>query len=135
MVIRKKDIPDPNAELKELIQEAHTAIKDLRQAVREALQIQATIRNSTADDVHDVLEAAVAKGLEEFLEAQQAAIKDAERRVFNRFDRVMDTLLGEDKETKRKGEPSIPELFQMKNRAEAYSKDFQNLDLLGKDDK
>jgi hypothetical protein len=44
--------------------------------------------------------------------AIDGAIVESERRIYARFDKVADLLMGEDERTKRRGEPSMYDLAQ-----------------------
>jgi LPS O-antigen subunit length determinant protein (WzzB/FepE family) len=102
---------DEVAELREATRQAHEALKDLRLAVKEAVKLKDSIEQAAQVAMDERIAPAVEKGLEEFRESLKKAIDTGTEAVFHRFDTVADTLLGEDRATRRQGKPSIPEMF------------------------
>jgi heme oxygenase len=101
---------DEVAELRAATREAHEVLKDLRRTVKEAMQFRAAMEHAAQVSVDEQVKAVVEKGLDDYGRALKLAIDDATRLVYKRFDRLADILLGEDKATKRRGKPSLPEL-------------------------
>lgn len=100
------------AALREATKRAHEVLKDLRQMVREAKDLVQVIDKAAGVAVEQRVQPAVDQGLEEFSEALKTAIDDGTEAVFKRFDTISDTLLGEDKASRRQGKPSIAELAE-----------------------
>jgi hypothetical protein len=69
--------------------EAHEAVKDLRQATKEARMI-------LDEGATKIIGRKVEEGLSEYRETLDIAIKEASDAVFRRFDTIKSILLGED---------------------------------------
>lgn len=109
-----KDIVDKLTEAaietRQLLRDVHSVMKELKRTINEAkqerLRIEETVQTITRQQIED----AVARGLAEYEEALSDSIKRADERVMNRFDKLADILLGEDKKSQSKGEPTLMEL-------------------------
>lgn len=97
-------------ELRELVRDAHGAIKDMRKLLKE-LDEQ---RKETEKALETKVDERVGPLLEENLNHLAGQFKkfcdQSEERIYARFDQLGDILLGEDKQSKRKGERSLPEI-------------------------
>jgi LPS O-antigen subunit length determinant protein (WzzB/FepE family) len=102
--------------LREATREAHAALKDLKGAIKEGRELVAAIDKMAQIAVEDRLKPVVEKGLEDFGKNLRQAIDVATDSVYERFDKIADLLTGEDKTSKRRGQPSIPELVERRNR-------------------
>jgi truncated hemoglobin YjbI len=98
-------------ELKEATRRAHEAIKDLKLAIREAQETSDEIKQMIHDEIYDRVDAEVAAGLDDYKTVLSEAIDKATDKVFARFDYLADILMGEDKQSQRKGKKSITELL------------------------
>jgi hypothetical protein len=98
--------------LRTATREAHEAIRDLRTETKRAAAVAGEVAAVADVEVEQRIAAAVAAGLEEYRATLDGAIKDATEAVFARFDTIRDTLLGETKRHRRRGEPSLPELIE-----------------------
>jgi predicted transcriptional regulator len=99
-------------ELKEATRRAHEAIKDLKLAIREAQETSDEIKQMIHDEIYDRVDAEVAAGLDDYKTVLSEAIDKATDKVFARFDYLADILMGEDKQSQRKGKKSIIELLE-----------------------
>lgn len=115
-------------ELRVLLTEAHQAIKDLRLAMKEAVELTNTIRASAREDVQTILEAEVAKGLEEFTTLTLKHIDIVQKRIDKRFDNIVDRMFGEDNKSRRLNKLSIPELYNAKKELDKIDKLGENYD-------
>lgn len=97
--------------LREATREAHEVLKDLRRAIKDGRQL---VKEAAGIAVSEQMKPVVDKGLKEFSEALDVAVKEATQSVFDRFDQIRDMLLGEDRTSKRLGKPSISELVEAK---------------------
>ncbi|MFF0138010.1 hypothetical protein ACFYRN_16435 [Streptomyces sp. NPDC005227] len=88
------------AELRELITEAHGALKDLRRETREARELLPLLTD-------ELFSAEVKKQLDELSVATKQAIEDADARIGKRFDQLGDVLMGEDRQSIRQGKASL----------------------------
>lgn len=102
---------DEVEKLREVVREAHEAIKDLRGLLREAKEERAVMLETLKDGIDDEIEAALTRGLEELTKAVADANEDATDRVFKKFDTIYDTLMGLDWESRKEGKRSIPDLL------------------------
>lgn len=102
---------DKIRELKEATREANEVLKDLRRAIKEGRKL---VDDAAEAAISERMKPVVKEGLDEFGQALEKAIKVATDGVFARFDQIADMLLGEDKASKRKGLPSVPELIEQK---------------------
>lgn len=91
-------------DLRDAVREAREALKDLR-AERKRWQ-------PLPDQVYGRIDQAVAQGLKEYETALETAIKTGTEAVFRRFDQISAILLGEDSQSRRAGDPSIPGLMR-----------------------
>ncbi len=78
-------------ECRAMIVEAHQAIKDLRQATREAEQLVATL---VAPMLEERVDAEVRAGLEAYKETLRQAIDSATASVYDRFDTLANVMMG-----------------------------------------
>lgn len=96
------------AQAKETIRELHGLLKD---AARAHVTLDDTI-NSFRDNIAYQIAAEVAKGLANYRESLDSAIEAATQAVYKRFDTIADILTGEDKQHRRKRQPSITGLAE-----------------------
>lgn len=102
---------DDARELREASREAHEAIQDLRVAMKDGKQLLQEIRTAAKGAVDEQVEAAIEAAVMRLKEAVEAAIEPATAEVFKRFDTITDTLMGEDRRSRRQGKPSVPEMI------------------------
>ena len=106
------DLDRERADLNALVREAHEAIKDLNQAVRqiddritranqasvELLRIikemDTVAETMLSKDVAAILEAAAERQIEAYNTAWYEAVSKAENRIYQRFDKVFETITG-----------------------------------------
>jgi uncharacterized protein YgfB (UPF0149 family) len=100
-------MPDPRRDEDMLIvrtREAHEALRDLKNVVREVRdlivdaekareRLMGMIAVGAATMVDDKIEAAISTGLENYAVAIEEAIHTAEESIFDRFDKLTETLL------------------------------------------
>lgn len=78
-------------ELKELVREAHGAVKDLRKAMEEAPRIVSLL---TARRIEEQVGAEVQRGLDEYKANLTDAIEAATESVYQRFEAIANVLVG-----------------------------------------
>lgn len=98
--------------LRDVLREAHAAIKDMRHLLRQADAARAVIETMVAKQIEEGIKTEVDKGLDEYRDSLNKAIDNATEAVYRRFDTIADMLLGETKAAKRKGEPSLADYAQ-----------------------
>jgi len=110
MTIREEtpvNTEDEVAALKAATREAHEAIKDLRAVIKEAREISSTLTVEMNDAWEHHVQDTVREGLAGYNAEIKKQIDLATQAVFDRFMDLGDRLLGVDKTTRRRGEPSI----------------------------
>jgi hypothetical protein len=90
--------------LRLLIREAHEATKDLKAVIREATEARESLITMAAVTVEQGINIAVEEGLKAYSESISTAIDDATDAVYERFDVIAATLLGESEKQKRRGD-------------------------------
>lgn len=98
-------------ELRAATREAHETMQDLEALLKRCESIQKEIAETAATAVQDIIDVAVATGLENYQETLKNATDAATQAVFDRFDKIMDVILGNTKSGRRKGD-SIPQMLQ-----------------------
>lgn len=98
------------AALKQATREAHEAIQESKDVKKELEATWARI----SEEIENHIESEVAIGLTKYSGSILTAIEDATQRVYERFDLIADILVGEDKQSRRKGLPSITELVEQR---------------------
>lgn len=99
--------------LREATRHAHEAIKDLRDATRDAKAVVKEIQEAAAVNVDGRVHQAIIASLGELESATKEAIDRATASVYERFDRIADILMGETKQDRRVGRPSLPKLAEV----------------------
>ena len=106
-------------ELKAMHREANEMLRDLRSAIKEGRALRDELKTAAEVAVNEQMVPVVKEGLEQFGRELSTAIDLGTEAVFRRFDTVADTLLGEDKASKRQGKISLPDLAaEVKGRRE-----------------
>lgn len=100
------------AALRAATREAHEAIKDLRTAIREAADERQALTDLFPRLTEERIGEAVETGLAKFGVELQSAIDIATKKVFDRFDRISDIIMGETRANKRKREPTMVEQLE-----------------------
>lgn len=114
------------ARLKEATREAHEALKDLNVMIQMAKATVKELNACVEEALNDGIGKQVQEGLDEYKESLAAAIDGATEAVYKRFDQIADILTGEDKQSKRAGKPSIPDL--VRRRAQIINSDEERPD-------
>jgi Sec-independent protein translocase protein TatA len=91
------------SDLRELITEAHKAIKDLKNVMREAKEFHEELTGS----IESKIETTVENGLAQFGKELTDAIDVGTEKVFKRFEEITAICLGEDPKSRRIGLPSL----------------------------
>jgi hypothetical protein len=97
--------------LKLATREAHAAIKDLKAVLKEARGVIEEVQQCANVEVAEILGDAVKAGIGAMNESVRLHIEDATNRVYARFDKLADTILGDG----TKGKPSLQELAEARN--------------------
>ena len=98
-------------DLRAATREAHEAIKDLRAVIKEAFDVLAQVKIAAHRALDEEMGEAIRKGLEEHEAAYISAVADAERSIYERFARIGDILMGDDRRSKVAGS-AIQDLAQ-----------------------
>jgi hypothetical protein len=114
---------DVSHELRELIRDAHGAVRDLRTVMKEYRELRASIPKLVSDEYNRIAVAQVEEGLEEWKQALERSLQFTADAVDARFQGIVDLLVGEDKKTKAAGLPSIAELVRVNAAAEKIQAD------------
>lgn len=98
---------EASAALDAKIREAHAATKDARAAHRDLLElIDRTLPDKAAAEVDKAIVPEITKALDTVL----AGMRRTEEKINKRFEKIAGILLGEDREQRRAGKPSIEDL-------------------------
>lgn len=103
---------DPNQkieQLKEATRSANEVLSDLKRTLREIKQIRDEVDEVIATAFEEKIADKVSTTLADYQESLNAAIDKGTQAVFDRFDTITKTLLGETKEARRKHGETIPE--------------------------
>lgn len=103
--VNEQELIQLRDELRELVREAHGATKDLVREIKTARELVPLLTD-------ELFTAEVKKQVSALGEATTQAMDAATDRVAKRFEALEALFLGEDKQSRRKGEPSIPALIQ-----------------------
>lgn len=98
-------------DLRAVTREAHEAIKDLRATIREAQDVLVQVKIAAKQAVNDDIGDAIRGGLEAFHDANAEAIADSEKAIYERFAKIGDILMGNDRRSRAAGS-AITELAQ-----------------------
>lgn len=99
-------------ELREVVREAHGAIKDLTRLIKEAREVIEDIETTAAREVGARISRAIEIGLESYKDTIITATESASEAVYARFDGLAAMLLGETKGQRRKHGASLAELIE-----------------------
>jgi hypothetical protein len=95
-------------ELREVLSQGNSLLNELRRVEKSiTTKLERDLDAEFAVRVNSIIN----EGLEEYQDSLKSAIKSASDSVYKRFDDMMNTLLGEDTHSKKKGEASIEDLF------------------------
>lgn len=97
-------------ELRELVRDAHGAIKDMRKLLKEFEDFRKEAEKELNKQVDEQVGPIVEENLNYLTGQFKKFCEQSEERIYARFDQLGDILLGEDKQSKRKGERSLPEI-------------------------
>jgi hypothetical protein len=98
-------------ELREVVREAHAAIKDLSRLLRESKEERGFIDVYMGEQFTDRVDEIITEGLTRYQGQLEAAIEEGERAVLDRFEAMGNVLLGEDWRTRVEGKKSLPDLL------------------------
>lgn len=115
MTLSKDDADEAREKLDASIREARGLLKDCRDTIREMREL---IPHLVASEVADE----AAKQLAEIGVATKRAIEESERKVFERFDNLADTLLGTTNTRRSRQEPSIEDMVRVIGAVERRTK-------------
>lgn len=102
-----EDLQQLHEQLREEIREAHGVLSDLRREIREARELVPLLTD-------DLFTAEVKKQVAQLAEVTDEAMRRSVSKVTKSFDDLADTLMGEDRASRRKGKVPLPELFKAK---------------------
>lgn len=100
---RTPDLGQEAEALRQLVQEAHGVLKDLRAATREAERLAPELVRAQLKD-------AVRREVARLGDETKLATENAVARVNAKFDELADLLLGQGEQSRREGRPDLPEL-------------------------
>jgi hypothetical protein len=101
---RVEDLEQIRDQLRAEIREARETLADLRREIKDAKVLVPLLTD-------ELFEAEVRKHVDQLSDATKLAMDQATTRVMASFERLQATLMGEDRHSRRKGRPSIPELL------------------------
>lgn len=102
---------DETEQLRQATREAHEAMKDMKALMRDCRVLIAEVETVAAKQVDRRIREAIEYGLAVHMTAIQDAIGDSEKMIYERFGKIADILLGEDRNARRAGS-AIQELTQ-----------------------
>lgn len=100
-----EDLQTIRDQLREEIREARGTLKDLRREIKTARELVPLLTD-------ELFEAEVKKQVDALAKETAKAMDRAVDRVFTKFDELQALIMGEDRQSRRKGRPSIPEHLQ-----------------------
>lgn len=100
--------------LEAAIREAHTLLKDLRAATKDAKDAIVQVRAVARSVFEEEMAAQVDAGLKSYAEGIGKSIDEATEAVFHRFDTIANTLLGEGKRARKQGQTALRDLIEEK---------------------
>jgi Sec-independent protein translocase protein TatA len=99
-------------ELRELVRDAHGAIKDMRKLLKEfedyRKEAEVALQKQVDEHVGPLLE----ENLNHLTVQFKKFCDQSEERIYARFDQLGDILMGEDKQSKKKGERSLSQIAE-----------------------
>jgi hypothetical protein len=102
------------AEMLRLTTLAHTVIQDLKAVIADGRLLQREIKKAVEEQVGGLIDDTVKAGLDEYQETLEVALKRADKAMDERFTKLTDILLGEDKKSKAQGKLSLTELVEQR---------------------
>ncbi|MFD4830185.1 hypothetical protein ACFWPV_10070 [Streptomyces uncialis] len=109
--------PDSRDRAERLLVELNTATREAREALadisaerKRLLADMAQAREAAAAYVEGALKAEVEQAVSALGAETEKATERAVARVIRQFDELADTLLGQDRDSRKAGRPSLPEL-------------------------
>ncbi|MFJ2178923.1 hypothetical protein ACIOHE_39275 [Streptomyces sp. NPDC087851] len=100
-----EQLAETRDQLRAEIREARETLKDLRTEIK-------TARGLVPDLTAERISAEVQTQLARLADATTTAMDTAVDRINRQFDGLYDTLMGQDRASRRAGEPSIPDLIR-----------------------
>lgn len=102
--------------LREATREAHEAIKDLRFLIQQSQGVIVDIHNAAQVGVDERITPILKSEIAKLGDATKSAMREAVEKVGEEFQRLEDILLGQDKQSKRQGKSTIPELIERRGK-------------------
>lgn len=103
---------EERAELRAVIREAHETIKDMERLLAKMEKVKVEIEDAVVRAFDEQISEAVQSGLAGYRDAITGAIDTATESVFERFNKLSATLLGETVRARKKGLPDVPQLIR-----------------------
>ncbi|MGW5736981.1 MULTISPECIES: hypothetical protein [Streptomyces] len=100
-----EDLEQIRDDLRAEIREARGTLKDLRREIKEARTLVPMLTD-------ELFQAEVKKQVDALGEATVTAMDAAVDRVNAKFDGLYDLLTGQDRQSRRTGQPSVPDLLE-----------------------
>jgi DNA-binding transcriptional MerR regulator len=100
------------SDLQAATREANLVLADIKQVLKEVRGLHASIGPESKRMFEELLAEEVNRGLDEYKKSLETAIETATQAVFDRFETIRKTLLGETKQDKKAGRASIPEIIE-----------------------
>lgn len=111
-----EDLQQLRDQLRTEIREARETLKDLRYEIKTARELVPLLTD-------ELFETEVAKQLKALGEETEKAMDRSVDRVTAKFDQLYDILTGQDRQSRRAGKPTVPELLRAKHTIDAAAKD------------
>ena len=100
-----EDLEQVRAQLQEEISEARGILKDLRREIKTARELVPLLTD-------ELFAAEVKKQVDQLAKVTDVAMRRSVEKVTKSFDGLADTLMGQDRTSRRKGKVPIPDLFK-----------------------
>lgn len=104
--------------LTEATRAAHEVLAEFKEVNKEARAIKKEVEDIIEHRFDEKVEAQVADSMAKLEDATKQAMSDATDKVISEFDKLSDILMGRDRESKRKGRKSLPEMIEDKSKHE-----------------
>ncbi|NEB00607.1 hypothetical protein [Streptomyces sp. SID13726] len=103
----REDLQRLRGQIAEERREAHGLLKDLHNEIKTARELVPLLTD-------ELFDAEVKKQVDALSKATEDAMRRAVAKVTKSFDDLADTLMGEDRTSRRRGKVPIPDLFKAK---------------------
>ncbi|MGH9905036.1 MAG: hypothetical protein ACRD8U_05550 [Pyrinomonadaceae bacterium] len=107
-----EQLQEQGEKLKETISQSRGLLREFRLIMQEAQAVKADLPKLTEKAVDEQIAKYIKEGLDEYAEVLEEAIDKATNAVYRRFDTLTSILLGEDKESRTRAQPTLEQLIR-----------------------